>query len=45
MTKENPQMDVELVKWLDANKKKVVFKAVNDGMEFYVDDKEKKNGN
>ena len=32
-------VDVELIKWLSANKKKIVFKFDENGGEIYVEDK------
>ena len=42
MTEQIGSLDVELVKWLDTNKKKIVFRFGEEGGELYVEDKEKK---
>ena len=42
MTEQIGSLDVELVKWLDTNKKKIVFRFDEHGGELYVEDKEKK---
>ncbi len=39
MTNEMGSLDVELIKWLDSNKKKIVMKFSEFGGEIYVEDK------
>ena len=37
---ENQNLDLELVKWLSNEKKKIVIKQIESGMEIFVEDKE-----
>jgi len=42
MANEIGNLELELVKWLDTNKKKIVFKFDESGGEIYVEDKKEK---